>query len=136
VGVAGNTRIAPHQPAWLFSKIENERFVWDSPHLSGAVAHGQLQKGQVSVYGPTPAACQLLDGVFLAVCTEVVRRSRVEFDEQFEFHFYDMDFCRSARRVGLSLGTWPISLTHQSSGSFGSPGWKLGHGRYFKKWKS
>jgi GT2 family glycosyltransferase len=60
----------------------------------------------------------------------------VLFDEQFDFHFYDMDFCRTARRAGLSLGTWPISVTHQSSGSFGNPSWSTAHSQYWKKWKS
>lgn len=136
VGVAGNTRILPHQPAWLFSAIVDGKFVWDSGHLSGTVGHGQLQKGQHSVYGATPAYCKLLDGAFVAIRSAEVRRSRVFFDEQFNFHFYDMDFCRSACRAGLSLGTWPVELTHQSSGAFGNPGWQAGHELYFKKWKS
>lgn len=136
VGVAGNTRISPHQPAWLFSKRENDQFVWDSEYLSGAIGHGILSRGKISHYGPAPAACQLLDGVFLAVRSSVVRASHVLFDERFDFHFYDMDFCRSARRAGLSLATWPIALTHQSSGSFGSPAWQAGLACYLKKWSS
>jgi GT2 family glycosyltransferase len=136
VGVAGNTRISPNQPAWLFSKMEDGKFSWDSAHLSGAVAHGQLSKGQISVYGPTPAKCELLDGAFIAVRCSYAHRAGVLFDEQFDFHFYDMDFCRTARRAGLSLGTWPISVTHQSSGSFGNPSWSTAHSQYWKKWKS
>lgn len=134
VGVAGNTRISPNQPAWLFSKMEDGKFTWDSAHLSGEVGHGQLSKGQISVYGPTPAPCELLDGAFIAVRCSYAHRSGLLFDERFDFHFYDMDFCRTARRAGLSLGTWPISLTHQSAGSFGSPGWRDGHERYIAKW--
>lgn len=136
VGVAGNTRILPHQPAWLFSKIEDGKFVWDSGHLSGTVGHGQLQKSQHSVYGPTPASCKLLDGAFVAIRSAEIRRSRVFFDEQFNFHFYDMDFCRSAFRAGLSLGTWPVELTHQSPGAFGNPSWQESCARYFEKWKT
>jgi hypothetical protein len=135
VGVAGNTRISPNQPAWLFNKQEKGKFTWDSAYLSGAVAHGQLSKGQISVYGPTPAKCELLDGAFIAVRFSYAHRSGVLFDERFDFHFYDMDFCRTARRLGLSLGTWPISLTHQSAGSFGSPGWRDGFERYLNKWQ-
>jgi GT2 family glycosyltransferase len=136
IGVAGNTRIVPNQPAWLFSKIEDGKFVWDKGTLSGSIGHGQLRKGQRSLYGPTPESCKLLDGAFLAIRSEVVHRSHLLFDERFKFHFYDMDFCRCASRIGLSLGTWPIELTHQSAGAFGNPAWQECHERYFEKWKS
>ena len=58
----------------------------------------------------------------------------VRFDPRFTFHFYDMDFCRSARERGLRLGTWPICLTHQSTGAFGSEGWLKGYESYLAKW--
>ena len=135
VGVAGDTRRSPRQPAWLFSKLESEQFVWDHPYLSGAVAHGQLPKGPVSVYGPAPARCELIDGAFIAVRREFAQNGSVFFDERFDFHFYDLDFCRTARRAGLSIGTWPISLTHQSDGAFGSPSWRAGYERYLNKWR-
>lgn len=134
VGVAGNTRRSAGQPAWLFRGVENGRFVWDHPHLSGGIDHGKGPKGEASVFGPTPAACELLDGVFIAVRTLPVRRSKVFFDDQFAFHFYDMDFCRNARSRGLGLGTWPIKLTHQSEGSFGNPAWSAMLKHYRAKW--
>lgn len=136
VGVAGNTRISKHQPAWLFRCIEHGRFIWDSEYLSGAVRHGTPGKSDPAVYGPTPARCELMDGVFLAGHRHILLRSKVLFDEQFQFHFYDMDFCRTARRAGLSLGTWPLDILHVSQGAFGSPGWREGYALYFKKWKS
>lgn len=137
VGVVGNKRISPQQPAWPFSKLEGERFTWDTEFLSGSIAHGIHPNGDTSVYGSTPAECRLLDGVFLAVRQSVVNRSRLRFDGRFSFHFYDMDFCRNAKRLGLSLGTWPIKLTHQSGGSFRlNPDWQAGRTKYFLKWKS
>ena len=59
----------------------------------------------------------------------------MRFDERFDFHFYDLDFCRTARQAGLSIGTWPIAMTHQSKGAFGSDGWIDGLARYRAKWK-
>jgi len=136
VGVAGNTRRSRNQPAWLFSKLENDQFTQDHAHLSGAIGHGQLSKGKISEYGPSPARCELLAGMFLAVNSHAAIESQVQFDELFDFNFYDMDFCRSARRAGMSVGTWPIALTHQSGGSFPlNPKWQEGHARYFVKWK-
>lgn len=136
VGVAGNTRISKHQPAWLFRCIENGRFVWDSEYLSGAVRHGAPGQSEPAFYGPTPARCELMDGVFLAGHRRMLLHSNVLYDEQFKFHFYDMDFCRTARRAGLSLGTWPLDILHVSEGAFGSPGWREGYALYFKKWKN
>ena len=134
VGVAGNRRILPRQPAWAFV---DEKFTWDDPrHLSGAVAHGKDACGPISRFGPTPAPCELLDGVFLAAKAATLADHRLRFDARFKFHFYDMDFCREARRAGLSLGTWPIALTHGSGGTFGSVAWKAAQQIYFTKWKT
>jgi len=58
----------------------------------------------------------------------------VLFDPRFDFHFYDMDFCRTARKAGLRLGTWPICLTHQSGGNFASDAWKEKCRLYREKW--
>jgi hypothetical protein len=34
------------------------------------------------------------------------------------------------------MGTWPISVVHESGGSFGSPGWKAAYLKYLDKWQS
>lgn len=138
VGVAGNRRRLPLQPAWAFSGKNTEgRLVWDDKQfLSGAVAHGARPFGAVSVFGPTPAECELLDGVFLAARRSVLRAKGVRFDPLFDFHFYDLDFCRGARAAGLRLGTWPIAMTHQSGGAFGSARWVEMHRKYLEKWRA
>lgn len=135
VGVAGNRRRVKDQVAWLYLKVENGKFWLDAGNLSGAVAHGKNPGGEVSIFGAWHQHCELLDGLFIAVRNDVAKDSAVRFDERFDFHFYDLDFCRSARRAGLSIGTWPIALTHQSTGAFNSPGWRDGLVRYQAKWK-
>jgi GT2 family glycosyltransferase len=87
----------------------------------------------VSWYGPAPAACELLDGVFLAARRSVLRRKGVLFDPAFQFHCYDLDFCRTARSRGLTLGTWPIAITHRSGGNFGAA-WDVAADAYLRKW--
>lgn len=134
VGLAGNRRRVKRQPAWLYTHIENGRFWLDAENLSGAVAHGKQPRGEVTQFGPSPVACELLDGLFIAARCDMLIASGVGFDERFKFHFYDLDFCRSARAAGLSIGTWPIEVTHQSTGAFNSPGWQDGLARYFGKW--
>jgi hypothetical protein len=132
IGVAGNKRIALHQPSWIFI---DDQFTWDKDNLSGAVAHGPLPFGRVTYYGKVPAACELLDGVFLAAVKSTLQANMTYFDHTFDFHFYDLDFCRTARSKGLRLGTWHISITHTSGGSFGSPAWAAKRDAYRKKWE-
>jgi GT2 family glycosyltransferase len=109
-------------------------FEWDHPFLSGQVLHGAGPSGARTVYGVCPAPCESLDGLFLAMDLQEVRRVGAQFDERFDFHFYDLDFCRTCRSLGLQLGTWPIVLTHQSAGNFGGENWKSMSHRYFSKW--
>ena len=135
VGVAGNTRISKYQPAWQIIKVGEKKYTWDNGYLSGGVATGQHRKGEIQMYGPTPAPCKLLGGMLLAVSKYRIQKEKVAFDEQFDFNFYDMDFCRTAHKAGLSMGTWPIALTHQSNGTFGTKKWEADSETYFKKWR-
>ena len=134
IGVAGNRRRSINQPAWAFM---DDKFTWDSKeYLSGRVAHGPYPFAPISVFGDVPAECELLDGIFLAARKSTLRNHGVAFDPRFDFHFYDLDFCRSARSKGLRLGTWPICLTHQSGGAFNSPAWLEKLRVYREKWGS
>ena len=133
IGVAGNRRRVANQPAWAFT---DDRLTWDvKSNLSGRVAHGKDAFGEISNFGTVPAECELLDGVFLATKKSSLKERSVRFDAQFDFHFYDMDFCRSAKKAGLKLGTWPINLTHQSGGAFGSQLWTELYQVYTHKWE-
>ncbi|MEO7098745.1 MAG: glycosyltransferase [Luteolibacter sp.] len=131
IGVAGNKQRAKFQPSWAFINTEGG---WDSDHnLSAAVAHGWHPFGNLGKTWKSPADCKLLDGVFLAVNRKQLVSNNVRFDPQFRFHFYDLDFCRSATEKGLKLGTWPIAITHVSGGNFDSK-WIEVSKLYFKKW--
>lgn len=133
VGVAGNCRRVARQPAWCFL---DERFTADrTEHLSGIVGHGRgFPAESIEVFGPSGRRVRLLDGVLLAVRSETLHAQALRFDERFDFHFYDLDFCRQAERAGLTMGTWPISLVHESKGSFGGERWRSGYERYLGKW--
>lgn len=134
VGLAGNKRRVPNQPAWPFI---NHELIWDAPeNLSGIVGHGKgFPPEHLSFYGPPLQRVKLLDGVMLITDSNTLKESAIRFDERFDFHFYDMDFCRSFEIQGLSMGTWPISIVHESIGSFGSESWNMGYTKYLDKWK-
>ncbi|MGF6924159.1 tetratricopeptide repeat protein [Paraburkholderia sp. 40] len=135
VGLAGNLRRVPHQPSWAFVSPDLR---WDERrYLSGTVGHGKgFPCNEISNFGPVAQECKLLDGLLLIADSETLVSRDVRFDEQFKFHFYDMDFCREAELKGLSMGTWPLSVVHESGGAFGSPGWREGYERYLRKYGS
>jgi GT2 family glycosyltransferase len=133
VGLAGNRRRVPRQPAWAFV---DDRFTWDAKeNLSGIVGHGKgFPPQNLSVFGPPGQAVKLLDGLLLAVRSQTLISRNIRFDERFAFHFYDLDFCRQCEQQGVRMGTWSISVVHESAGNFSSPAWKAGYERYLAKW--
>lgn len=133
VGVAGNVRRVPKQPSWALLDLN---FTWDTPdNLSGVVGHGTgFPPEALNFFGPPFQEVKLLDGLMLGVLSETLVKSGLRFDEQFLFHFYDLDLCRQAEELGVSMGTTPISLIHESGGGFDSDGWRNSYADYLKKW--
>ena len=104
-------------------------------NLSGSVAHGTgYPCKDLLFYGPSMQEVKLLDGLMLACKSRVLHEKGIRFDERFDFHFYDLDFCRQAEAKGMRMGTWPISVVHESSGNLKSDAWKAGYRKYLDKW--
>jgi hypothetical protein len=134
LGLAGTRRRLPRQPAWLFTDTNMTR---DAEYLSGVVGHGTgFPPEDITVFGPPFQEVKLLDGVMLIARSETLLSKGISFDERFDFHFYDMDFCRQAELQNLRMGTWSISVIHESAGGFGSPAWHAAYRRYLEKWGS
>lgn len=133
VGLAGNKRRVPRQPGWAFV---DDKLTWDAPeNLSGVVGHGSgFPPRNLSVFGPPGQQVKLLDGLLLATHSTTLAASGLTFDERFEFHFYDMDFCRAAEVKNLTCGTWPLPIVHESGGSFQSDAWRAAYAAYLAKW--
>lgn len=132
IGVAGTARMLPKQPAWLFTDLA---FTWEqSAFLRGKVAHSEHPFGHNTYFGAEQGDCVLMDGVFMAAYKRTLTQANVRHDPQFDFEFYDLDFCRTATQAGLKLGIWPISLTHQSMGNFGKQRWRDKYQMYLRKW--
>jgi hypothetical protein len=140
VGVAGNCRRQVGQETWWMlpsRTLDGKQILdqWDHDFLSGSIAHGRPSQCRLNVYGPCPAEVSLLDGVFLAARAGRLQQAGVRFDPNLGFHFYDLDFCRSAVAAGLRLGTWPIALIHASGGeSIQSAAWAESLELYRRKW--
>jgi Glycosyltransferase like family len=135
VGLAGNKRRVAAQPAWRF--VDEQLTRDEKENLSGVVAHGSNWPPQyVSYYGPPYQQVKLLDGVLLASASETLLSNDLYFDPRFDFHFYDLDFCRQAEVKNLRLGTCSVSCLHASDGQFGAPAWRSAYSQYLDKWKS
>ncbi len=130
-GVAGNIRRLPGQPTWCH---KDKNFNYDDGFMSGAIGKGSgFPPDMLCVYGPSPLEVKLIDGVFIACHSDTLLANNIYFDPLFDFHYYDLDFCRSAEIKNLKIGTVEISLIHESGGS-DSPDWKNSMTTYFNKW--
>ena len=135
VGLAGCQDRKPYQPNWFFSEyISPGQLIKGDLLRSGAVAHGEEPFAPISNFGPTLVECKLMDGLFLAVNSETLVRANVRFDDDFKFHFYDMDFCRSVEKANLKMGTIPLSVVHKSGGNFATGSWSAAYQKYIEKW--
>jgi GT2 family glycosyltransferase len=135
VGLAGNKRRVPHQPAWAFT---DTGWNLDNPeNLSGIVGHGKgFPPAKLCYYGRPFQEVKLLDGLMLMARSEVLLSKQLGFDERFDFHFYDLDFCRQAEKLALRMGTCGVSVIHESGGNFNGESWRAAYASYLQKWGS
>ena len=134
VGLAGNRRRLPRQSGWCFldDNLTPDKF----ENLSGVVGQGNtFPPDHLSIYGLPRQRVVLLDGLFLASHSKTLLENELFFDERFNFHFYDLDFCRQAEMKGLSCGTIDLSLIHESYGLAGSKEWRASYQTYLEKWR-
>jgi GT2 family glycosyltransferase len=138
VGIAGAANPDLSFPSWGLTFDDDLR---PGPPQEGLVTSGIVNHHDYGIpvpysFGPTPMECELLDGLFMAVRAATLWKAGVSFDTQFQFHLYDIDFCRSCRAAGLTLGTWPIAITHESAGGYDTEAFRDGARRYLTKWPS
>lgn len=133
IGLVGNKSRQFQQPSWAFknSKMELDDF----KNFSGVIAHGKDQgTSKIDFLGQTRQQVKLIDGVLIGVKRKNLIDNNLFFDENFDFDFYDMDFCRQAELKGLKIGTWDIAVMHESGGNYSSPNWSRSYQNYVAKW--
>lgn len=146
VGLAGSWGTPPADPAWGFAFAPDGLTPtgWiaqnDRQYVTGAVSHSIAHAGpppvSLGVYGPCPRPADKLDGLLLAARARSLRQARVRFDEQFDWHLYDLDFSQQCHQAGLRLGTWPLLVTHASGGGYTSSDWNRAARTYRAKWSN
>ena len=113
---------------------------WDrsseyTAYWSGFVAHKQKEENITSnFFGVIPSIVCVLDGLFLSFHVDNVRKANLVFDEQFEFHHYDLSMCLDAHKKGLTLSTIPLFVLHHSIGELDG-NWQQSASNFFQKYK-
>lgn len=136
LGVVGTKRRHEGQSSWTYMDPElKTRELLE--FTSGYIGFGKTYPPDyVGIYGPSKQAVKLLDGLMLCAKSTTLIQHEIRFDERFDFHFYDLDFCRQIEEKQLSCGTWPISLIHESLGDMDKASWREGYDKYIQKWGS
>lgn len=113
VGLAGGINPAIKAPALWHIMCGG----FGGGNLRGAVSH-PCTKDQIMFtnFGPTPSRVTILDGLFLSVLTEKVKSSKWKFNENYDFHHYDIASSLDANNLKLKLGVAPIWVMHNSPG--------------------
>lgn len=126
VGLAGATRqeYTKDKPAlWHTSCTQ---FRMQGNHVGegrGFVAHKHLNYISSDMYGPSPAEAVFIDGLFMSFNVSRLKEVDFEFDQDFDWHHYDITTCLRAKEKGLKIGVWPIFVIHHGLGHWNNEDW-------------
>lgn len=119
IGLAGSKTcdLSSQTPAWhLMSKRED---------FLGEVAHSKDGNIWTTSFGPTDSRTLILDGLFLGIDVNKALETGLKFDEDFEFHHYDITMCLRANELKIKTGVFPLRVIHFGLGdSMNSDEWK------------
>lgn len=135
VGVAGNTQIPKLDPGYWWDGLVTGEF-----RGAGAVIHRTPETDNmfhIESYGPYPQQVTSLDGVWIAVRTACLKNINLRFDADTYpgYHYYDVDFCATARSLGLNIWVGGILLLHDKWGKgIEDPSFEIHKELFIKKW--
>jgi len=120
--------------ATSFNKL-SDKLAWHLAALQqayvGEVAHQNKDKVWTTVFGPTNSRALILDGLFLSCRVSDLLEKELFFDENFNFHFYDIAFCLNANKKQVTCGVLPIRVVHLGLGdSMLSTEWETAQQRF------
>lgn len=103
----------------------------------GEVAHSKNGINWTTVFGQTPSRALMIDGLFIAVNTDKLLDTNTKFDEDFDFHHYDMAFCLNANKNKVKVGVYPIRVVHFGLGdSMNTMEWTTSANKFSNKYKA
>lgn len=130
-GVAGARTFNKNVPlaAWHLA-AQKQDYVGEAAHIKDG-------KVWTTVFGPTTSRALTLDGVFLACKVDELVEKQAFFDEDFDFHFYDIAFCLNANKKSVTCGVLPIRIVHHGLGdSMNTPEWASANQKFKQKYCS
>lgn len=137
VGIAGAQYFRFQKPAmWhLMAELED-----GTNHLVGFVSHWLADNKVITnFYGMGNKRVSLIDGLFMSVDVNELLNKNARFDENYDFHFYDLTFCLNCLIDNVSIGIGdPIFVTHLSTGQPDQNFFKLQErfmSEYQQKWR-
>lgn len=109
VGLAGARDPQIKHPAlWhIMSDRQNHR---------GYAGHIFGDKRVMTGFGPTPDRVAIVDGLFVAVNLKRALETGWRWNENFDFHHYDIASCLDANKCKMRVGVYPINVFHKSPG--------------------
>jgi hypothetical protein len=118
VGLGGSKKCdLTKPPAW--------HLMSDRQDHVGEVGHCHEKNVWTSVFGKSDSRALVMDGLFLAVNIDSCLKTRLIFDERFDFHHYDITFCLNANKNKLKMGVTSIRVIHFGLGdSMNTPEWQ------------
>lgn len=130
IGAAGAAKVkVAHPSLWHLMSEPKER--------RGFVHHFS-KTGQIfcTSFGLTPSQAVVVDGLFIAVHLPSVVSKGWKFNENYDFHHYDLASCLDAISKGLKVGVYPIHMIHESPGldSFSNPSWCASNDRFLAEY--
>ena len=132
VGVAGTLNPKIQHPAlWHIMGERNDHRGY-AGHLMNPY---DLDCGvMMTSFGPTPDRVAIIDGVFMAVNIQRALEVGWRFNEEFEFHHYDIASCIDANEKKLKVAVCPINLFHASPGlaSLEDPAWSASNKKFLE----
>jgi len=136
VAVAGSTNLPPINPGHWWHGLMTSEF-----RGSGAVVHktpGSDEMCHIESYGPYPQQVAAIDGLWFAVRATCFKNKKLRFDAKTfnGYHYYDADFCATARSLGYKIWVAGILVSHNVWGrGIEDPDFNKYQKRFFKKWK-
>lgn len=107
-------------------------------NLRGFVSHYIPDKNQPfynsTYFGKTPDEVAAIDGLFMSIKVSALKDELELFDNDFNFHHYDLSMSLRAKRRGLKIGVWPIFVVHHGLGEFNTPDWYYSNKEFDNKY--
>lgn len=130
VGLAGTLNPKIQHPAlW--------HIMGDRQDHRGYAGH-LMQNGDkfMTGFGISPSRVAVVDGLFVAVNIDRALETGWKWNENYDFHHYDIASCLDANKKEMKIGVYPINVFHQSPGlkSLEDAAWSKNNETFLKEY--